>query len=674
MRLIVLAAVSMLATAALAAEGPERTFGGRDLFGLQAASDPQLRPDGGAIAYVRISNDIMTDRARRGIWLVDVATGEQSPLAASDNTNIAPRWSPDGRRLAYVSANKDGAQLFVRWMETGRVAKLANLEQAPNDVAWSPDGKTLALTMLCPEDPKPLGSRLSPPDGASWAAPLKIIDRVTYRADGEGFLKPGYRHLFVVSADGGPPRQITFGRFDDAGPISFTGDGKGVLFATNRADNWERDPQESEIYQVDLASGGLSRLTHRVGPDLSPTVSPDGAKVAYIGYDDARRRGYENQRLYVMDRDGRNSRALTAGLDRSVSAPKWSADGRSIYFAYEDQGATKIGRVGLDGRFEPLLTGVGGGGFDRPYTGGEFSLARGVIAFTQSRADRPADLALWRGGKVTPLTALNETLLAGKVLGKVEPLAVQSSHDRLPIGAWMATPPSFDPSKTYPLILEIHGGPFAAYGPTFASDVQLYAAAGYVVVYANPRGSTSYGEAFANQIDRNYPSYDYDDLMSVVDAAIAKGFVDPKRLYVTGGSGGGLLTAWIVGKTDRFRAAATQKPVINWASQVLTTDGYAFMGPYWFGKAPWEDPEGYWKRSPLSLVGAVKTPTLVVVGEQDDRTPTSEADQYFAALQLRGVPTALVRVPGASHAGIAARPSQSAAKAQAILAWFERYK
>ena len=674
MRLIVLAAVSMLATAALAAEGPERTFGGRDLFGLQAASDPQLRPDGGAIAYVRISNDIMTDRARRGIWLVDIATGEQSPLAAGDNTNIAPRWSPDGRRLAYVSANKDGAQLFVRWMETGRVAKLANLEQAPNDVAWSPDGKTLALTMLCPEDPKPLGSRLSPPDGASWAAPLKIIDRVTYRADGEGFLKPGHRHLFVVSADGGPPRQITFGRFDDAGPISFTGDGKGVLFATNRADNWERDPQESEIYQVDLASGGLSRLTHRVGPDLSPTVSPDGAKVAYIGYDDARRRGYENQRLYVMDRDGRNSRALTAGLDRSVSAPKWSADGRSIYFAYEDQGATKIGRVGLDGRFEPLLTGVGGGGFDRPYTGGEFSLARGVIAFTQSRADRPADLALWRGGKVVPLTALNETLLAGKVLGKVEPLAVQSSHDRLPIDAWMATPPNFDPSKTYPLILEIHGGPFAAYGPTFASDVQLYAAAGYVVVYANPRGSTSYGEAFANQIDRNYPSHDYDDLMSVVDAAIAKGFVDPKRLYVTGGSGGGLLTAWIVGKTDRFRAAATQKPVINWASQVLTTDGYAFMGPYWFGKAPWEDPEGYWKRSPLSLVGAVKTPTLVVVGEQDDRTPTSEADQYFAALQLRGVPTALVRVPGASHAGIAARPSQSAAKAQAILAWFERYK
>ena len=674
MRLAILAAISMLATVAYAADGPERTFGPRDLFGLQSASDPQMRPDGGAVAYVRISNDIMTDRARRAIWLVDIATGEQSPLAANDNTNMAPRWSPDGRRLAFVSANKDGAQLYVRWMDSGRTAKLANLEQAPNDLAWSPDGKALALTMLCPEDAKPLGARLSPPEGAKWAEPLKIIDRVIYRADGEGFLKPGYSHLFVVAADGGPPRQITFGKFDDNGPISFTRDSKAVLFATDRADTWERDPQEAEIYRVDVASGALTRLTHRVGPDLAPAPSPDGSKIAYVGYDDSRRRGYENRRLFVMDVDGGESRPLTANLDRSTGAPHWSSDGRSLYFTYEDQGATKVGRVSLDGKVEALFGGLGGETFDRPYTGGDASEARGVVAFTQGRSDRPADLAIWRAGKVTTLTHLNEALLADKRLGIVEPLAVVSSHDGLPIGAWLVTPPNFDPAKTYPLILEIHGGPFTAYGPTFATDQQLYAAAGYVVVYANPRGSTSYGEAFANQIDRNYPSHDYDDLMSVVDAAIAKGFVDPKRLYVTGGSGGGLLTAWIVGKTDRFRAAATQKPVINWVSEVLTTDGYQSMAAHWFGKMPWEDPQGYWARSPLSLVGNVKTPTLVVVGEQDDRTPPSEADQYFAALQLRGVPTALVRVPGASHGGIAARPSQSGAKAQAILAWFERYK
>lgn len=679
MRLAALMAVTaLMAATSVSAQAPSaasRTFGSRDLFGLQAASDPQVRPDGGAIAYVRISNDIMTDNARRALWLVDTVTGAQTPLETGDAAYLAPRWSPDGGRLAYVVAGPDGAQLHIRWMATGRSAKVATLEQAPNYVAWSPDGKTLAFTMLMVNDGKPLGPSQRPPEGAKWAEPLKVIERLTYRADGQGFLKAGYRHLFAVSADGGHPRQLTFGAFDNGGPIDFSRDGKAVLFSTNRADNWERDPQETEIYAVGLDDGALTRLTTRVGPDVAPVVSPDGSKIAYIGFDDARRRGYENQRLYLMDRDGRNGRVLTGGLDRSVGSPQWAADGKAVYVSYDDEGVTKVARVGLDGKVTTLVSGLGGGGFDRPYTGGEFSVGRnGLIAFTDGSPARPAELAVWRGGRVQAVTALNSDLLGGKTLARVEPLAVTSSYDKKPIGAWIATPPGFDPAKKYPLILEIHGGPFSAYGPTFATDVQLYAAAGYVVVYSNPRGSTSYGEVFANEIDRNYPSHDYDDLMSVVDTAVAKGFVDPSRLYVTGGSGGGALTAWIVGKTDRFRAAATQKPVINWTSQVLTTDGYNRMAMYWFGKMPWEDPQGYWARSPLSLVGNVKTPTLVVVGERDDRTPPSEADQYFAALQLRSVPTALVRVPGASHGGIAARPSQSGAKAQAILAWFERYR
>jgi dipeptidyl aminopeptidase/acylaminoacyl peptidase len=225
-----------------------------------------------------------------------------------------------------------------------------------------------------------------------------------------------------------------------------------------------------------------------------------------------------------------------------------------------------------------------------------------------------------------------------------------------------------------PLILEIHGGPFAAYGPHFATDNQLYAAAGYAVLSANPRGSTSYGEEFANLIHHAYPGNDYDDLMSIVDATIAQGVADPERLFVTGGSGGGVLTAWIVGKTNRFRAAATQKPVIDWSSFALTADSPAYFSRYWFGAYPWEDPESYWRRSPLSLVGNVQTPTLVVVGSEDFRTPVSESEQYYTALQLRGVPTALVKVPGASHGGLASRPSQSGAKAAAILAWFERYR
>lgn len=360
MRLVVLAGVAVLAAAGVvrAQDGPSKIFQPRDLFGLQAASDPQVRPDGGAVAYVRLSNDIMTDRARRSIWVVDPATGVQTPLAADDANNLAPRWSPDGQRLAYVSAGPGGARLLVRWVAQGRSARVAALEETPNDVAWSPDGKTLAFTMLVRDDGASLGAPMRPPEGAKWAEPLKVIDRLTYRADGEGYLKPGYRHVFVVSADGGSARQLTFGKFDDQGPIAFTRDGKAVLFATNRAANWEHDPQESEIYSVAIDTGAMTRLTTRVGPDQEPTPSPDGSKIAYVGFDDARHRGYENQRLYVMDRDGRNSRVLTGSLDRSVGSPAWAADGKSLYVSYDDQGVTKVARVGLDGKWTDVISGL----------------------------------------------------------------------------------------------------------------------------------------------------------------------------------------------------------------------------------------------------------------------------------------------------------------------------
>lgn len=658
------------------ADGPSRIFTPRDLFGLEYASDPQFRPDGGAIAYVRVVNDVMTDRAKRSIWLVDPKSGAQAPLVADDRSNSRPRWSPDGKRLAYVVSGPDGApQIHVRWMDTGRSAQIATLTQAPTDLAWSPDGRTLALTMLIPGQPARLGTPLEKPEGAKWATPLKVEDRVTWRADGDGELKPGFSHVFVVSADGGTPRQLTFGKFDDGGPLAWSRDSKRVLFASNRGKDWERNPNEAEIYSVTVADGIMTALTDRVGPDINPVVSPDGRSIAYLGYDDARRRSYENVQLYVMDADGKNRRSLTAGLDRSIGDVQWAADSRSLYVSYDDHAATKIARVSLDGRLTPVAEGLTGGALDRPYTGGEFSVARnGAVAFTRGSTERPSDLAVAGPGGARKLTALNADLFAGKALGKVAKLPTRSSHDGKAIDAWIVTPPNFDPAKKYPLILEIHGGPFSAYGPVFSTDNQLYAAAGYVVVYSNPRGSTSYGEAFANEIDKAYPGHDYDDLMSVVDAGIATGYVDPARLYVTGGSGGGALTAWIVGKTDRFKAAATQKPVINWTSQVLTVDGANFMASYWFGKMPWEDPQGYWARSPLSLVGNVKTPTLVVVGDKDLRTPVGESEQYYQALQLRGVPTALVKVPDASHGGIAVRPSQSGAKAQTILAWFERYK
>jgi dipeptidyl aminopeptidase/acylaminoacyl peptidase len=376
-----------------------------------------------------------------------------------------------------------------------------------------------------------------------------------------------------------------------------------------------------------------------------------------------------------MDVNGGNRRALTASLDRSVESPVWAADGRSIYVSYDDHGETRVARVGLDGSIRTVAEGLSGLDLDRPYTGGSFSVARdGSLVFTGGSATRPSDVILVRSGARRQLTRLNAELLDSKRLGEVQRIEFASSFDSRPIEAWLTLPPSHSEGQRHPLILEIHGGPFAAYGPHFSTDNQLYAAAGYAVLSVNPRGSTSYGAEFANLIHHAYPGNDYDDLISAVDAAVAQGFADQEHLFVTGGSGGGVLTAWIVGRTHRFRAAATQKPVIDWSSFALTADGPAFFSRYWFGAYPWENPEAYWQRSPLSLVGNVQTPTLVVVGSEDYRTPVSEAEQYYTALQLRGVPTALVKVPGASHGGIAARPSQSGAKATAILAWFERYR
>jgi acylaminoacyl-peptidase len=321
------------------------------------------------------------------------------------------------------------------------------------------------------------------------------------------------------------------------------------------------------------------------------------------------------------------------------------------------------------------MSDVGGTDVGRPYTSGAYSVNRsGRIAATVTTPQRPGDVVVSSGGAPRRLTSLNDDLFAGRVIPGAERITATSSADGRPIDAWIVRPPDFDPSRRYPLLLEIHGGPFAAYGPVFSAEVQLFASAGYIVVYANPRGSTSYGGEFGNLIHHNYPSQDFDDLMSVVDAVIAREPVDSQRLYVTGGSGGGVLSAWIVGSTDRFRAAVVQKPVINWTSFALTADFANFFAPYWFGEYPWEEgaQARYWARSPLSRVGNVTTPTAVMVGELDYRTPPSEAEQYYQALRLRRVPTRLIRIPGSPH-DIASRPTGMIAKVTNTLAWFAQY-
>ena len=651
------------------ADAPSSAFTGSDLFSLAIASDPQISPDGRTIVYVRRQGDIMSDRLVSSLWLVDIATARQTPLAPA---GAAPRWSPDGTRVAYITGEGERAQLFVRWIGTGAVARVTDLPGDANALAWSADGRRLALIATVPGEGMRLGSAPPKPEGAKWAEPLEVIDRVTYRADGPGYIKPGYDHVFVVAADGGAARQLTFGRFDDGGPLSWTPDGR-ILFSAIRGPDAERQVLNTDLFSVDATTGAMTQLTTRDGPDAGARVSPDGAHVAWLGFDD-KRRSYENLQLTVGLKDASAPRSLTTTLDRSIEDLAWAADGHALYASYDDGGRRKLARIGFDGGVSVLADNLQGGGLDRPYTGGDFTVSKGgAVAYTGGDGTAPADVFVLAGGKPRRLTFLNQTLLEAKALAPVRKLAVKAPDGRT-IDAWLATPPGRAQGQRVPLILEIHGGPNSAYGPSFATDMQLYAAHGYAVLWTNPRGSTSYGAEFANLIDKNYPSQDYDDLIAAVDAAVADGTADPNNLFVTGGSGGGVLTAWIVGKTDRFKAAATQKPVINWISEALTMDATVFTSRYWFSRLPWEDPMSYWNRSPLSLVGNVKTPTLVVVGSEDYRTPVSESEQYYAALQIRGVPTALVKVPGASHGGIAARPSQAAAKAAAILAWFDKYR
>ena len=652
-----------------------------DVFGLEWASDPEISPDGRRVAYVRGSMDVMKDRRRSQIWLIDSDGDDHRPLTSGAG-EFAPRWSPDGRRIVYAAQEGDSVQLFVRWMDSGVVTRLAQLPRAPGGVAWSPDGRSIAFTMLVPEKPEPLAKMPEKPEGAEWARPPKVITRIVFRVDGEGFLEEGFYHLFVVPAEGGTPRQLTSGSFHHDGQPAWTPDGKFLLISANRREDWETEPLESEIYEIAVANGAIRPLTDRRGPDTSPAVSPDGRFIAYVGFDD-RYQGYQVTHLYLMNRDGTGARLVTGAYDRDIYQPTWSRDGRRIYFATSDQGNGKVGWVVVDGGAKPeiLASDVGGGDLGRPYAGGSFSVAAGAagqgagrFAYTWTRPERPAEVAVGGPGvKTAVLTRLNDDVLTGKRLAAADVIWTESSYDHRRIQGWIMKPPGFDTAKKHPLILEIHGGPFANYGDRWGAEMQLYAAAGYVVLYSNPRGSTSYGEEFGNLIHHAYPGNDYDDLMSIVDAAVGRGFVDPANLFVTGGSGGGVLTAWIVGKTDRFRAAVSAKPVINWNSFVLTSDLPNFFYRYWFTSPPWEHPEEYLKRSPLSLVGNVRTPTMLLTGEVDYRTPISESEQFYEALKLRKVDTALVRVPEASHAMIG-RPSQLIAKAAHILAWFEKYR
>lgn len=666
------ALAALVALAPHSALADTNTFQAKDVFELEYATAPAVSPDGKQIVYVRRTNDIMADRTRSNLWIVNADGSGHMPLLSGRDTFTSPAWSPDGSRIAYISNTEGSTQLYVLWVESGRTALVSNLQKSPSRITWSPDGKSIAFTMEVPANHQPLKVKMpKKPKGAKWSEKVTYVSKARYQRDGRGIMDPAFSHVFLIPADGGSARQLTDGDYNHYGPLAFTKDG-AVVFSANRSDNWEYEAGESDLYAVTV-DGTLRQLTNAPGTERLPAVSPDGKTLAYV-YENNKKVAYQNRELMVMPMDGGDATNLTEDLDRSIDSIVWDARGRGLYFQLNDRGVAEVRYTNLKGDKRDVVGGLGGTTLGRPYTSGQFDAVRDTIAFTRGSATRPADIFVSRSGRETQLTSLNEDILGHKEMGDVHDITYKSSIDGEEIQGWYITPPGFDPSKKYPLILEIHGGPHLSYGPHFSAEMQRYAAEGYVVFYDNHRGSTGYGERFALLLQNKYSSeYDFADHNSGVDAMIGLGFIDKDQLYITGGSAGGIASAYAIGLTDRFRAAAVAKPVINWISKVLTADSYLGQIPYQFPGLPWENVEHYWKRSPLSLVGNVTTPTLLITGEADRRTPISETEQFYQALKLRKIDTLMVRVPGSPH-GIAGRPSRLIAKVENILAWFEKYK
>jgi len=630
---------------------------------METVADPQLSPDGTQIIYTRGWIDKMNDRRESALWIMN-ADGTRNRFLGK---GTGARWSPSGDRIAYVaSGDPKGSQIFVRWMDAeGATSQVTRVDETPSSVAWSPDGTQLSFSMLV-EDRNTWSIKLpKAPSGAKWTEPPHIVERLNYRSDRTGFTDNGYRHLFVVPAIGGTPRALTTGNFNHTGG-EWTPDGRQILFSGLRAASENYEWRESEIYAVDVASGVIKQLTRRQGPDANPSVSPDGRLVAYTG-NDFSRDTWRDSKIYVMNIDGGNPHLASGDWDRTPSDLRWAADGSALYFTAQNEGSQNLYRLALAAsRVEPVTRGT------QMLTVSDLS-PKGIVVGTLTTFSRPGDVIridLKAPTAIKQLTFVNDDVLAGKKLGEVHEIWYTSA-DGQKIQGWYITPPDFDPARKYPLQLHIHGGPHSMYGVGFNFGWQEHAANDYVVLYTNPRGSTGYGSAFGNAIKNAYPGKDFDDLMAGVDAVLAKGFVDPQNLFVTGCSGGGVLTAWIVGHTDRFAAASANCPVTDWLSFVGTTDGASWY--YNFEKLPWEDPSEHLRRSPLTYVGNVKTPTMLMTGVNDLRTPMPQTEQFYSALKLRNVPTAMLRFNNEWH-GTTTTPSNFMRTQLYLRYWFEKYK
>ncbi len=633
---------------------------------MESLGSPSISPDGKVILFTRTWVDKLKDSSASNLWITDFAGERPRQLTEGGWRDSGPVWSPDGKRIAFLSDRDGTTQLYVMWFDSREVAKLTNGERAPGGVVWSADGKRLAFTQF-EEDKSPLLPIRLPerPAGAVWAKGPTIVGRLAWRQDGVGPTQPGTNQVYILDATlGGSPRRVTSPPLSFGSP-SWSLDGKKLYASATRPPDDDYVLGAGEVYAIDLETGSASPLTDRNGPDTGPEVSPDGKWIVYGGYDWKDYTSHLSS-LYLMDPSGGKKRLLAGNLPNSPSGATWASDSSGVYFLLGKEGSTNLWFASLDGKLTEVTRGT--------HQLGGFSLAKAgnaaTILTTFVSPGRLATFGIRKPNEIRPILDVNEDVLEGVAVSPAEEIWA-SAPDGLRSQGWLVKPANFDPAKKYPLVLWIHGGPWSMYGVGWSWAFQNFAAEGYGVLFTNPRGSTGYGQEFVNGIQYSYPGKDFDDLMACVDAAIAKGWVDERNLFVCGGSGGGCLTAWIVGHTNRFAAACAMRPVIDWASFVGTTDG----GRFWysqFRKFPWEDPLEYAVRSPLHYVGNVATPTMVMTGEADLRTPISQSEEFYRALNLLRKETLLIRMPDEFHGW--RRPSHQLMQQLYLQAWFAKHK
>jgi dipeptidyl aminopeptidase/acylaminoacyl peptidase len=689
-----------------------RPIADTDLYRLRWVADPQLSPDGSRIAYVQVTVNPKRDGYETALWIAS-AEGGASRRLTSGNQDLAPAWSPDGRSLAFLRSVKDSGdqqppQVYLLRMDGGEAERLTNLKKGAGAPVWSPDGKTIAFSSSAPSSEAPAQPKRDEPDRArpdsgsakqspgdstkEDASDVRVITRAFFRLNGAGYIDSTHDHLWTVSvpSSGSAPvlRQLTSGEFDENAPF-WAPDGSRIYFVSDRVAESYYRPPDADLYSVPAAGGEITKVASIEGPIDQYALSHDGRRIAFTGsVNGSPVRSYDQPDLFVVDvQGGAQPRNLTADYDFDVdaglaadqhaprgrlgSAPIWLEGDSAIVVRVAEHGRSNLERISIAGRIAPMVRG------DHEVVATSADRSGRKIAVVLSSATEVGDIFVTSTGesasRLTQITHSNADLFREARLTQPEEIWYRS-FDNTRIQGWIQKPPDFDPARHYPMILEIHGGPHSAYGYTFTHEFHWLAAQGYVVLYVNPRGSTSYGQKFGNIIQYHYPGDDYRDLMVGVDTLVRRGYVDPKRLGVTGGSGGGLLTNWVITQTDRFGAAVSQRSIADWGNFWYTADFTQFT-PFWFRKAPWQDPEEFRVRSPISYVDRIKTPLMLLEGESDMRTPPGAGGEImFRALKYLKKPVVMVRFPDETHElSRSGKPRHRVERLRHIRNWFDKY-